>query len=55
MSKRGDFCRCLYEIENNLPITQHCFMACDAQYRILAEREKNRNKETHMKKKDDSL
>ena len=35
-----DYCKCLYESENGLPRTQSCFRACDAQHRILAEREK---------------
>lgn len=33
-------CQCLYEIENNLPRTQHCFMPCSDQYEILRERER---------------
>lgn len=41
------FCRCLHEIENNLPRTQHCFMACSDQHEILAER---RLKEQEPKK-----
>lgn len=32
------FCRCLYEIENKLPRTKHCFKACDEQIQILKER-----------------
>lgn len=32
-------CQCLYEIENNLPRTIHCFMACHDQHQILADRE----------------
>ncbi len=32
------FCRCLHESENNLERTQHCFMPCDDQRAILAER-----------------
>jgi len=31
-------CQCLYELENKLPRTQHCFMACPEQWEILAER-----------------
>ncbi len=33
-------CRCLYEIENELPRTQFCFMPCRAQDEILRERMK---------------
>lgn len=40
MSRRGPFCHCLYELENNLPRTRFCRRPCDAQYSILAEREK---------------
>lgn len=35
-----EFCKCLYEIENNLPRTQYCFMPCIAQGRILEKRRK---------------
>lgn len=31
-------CQCLYEIENNLPRTKYCFMACHDQHMILHER-----------------
>lgn len=34
------FCQCLHEIENNLPYTKKCFIACEGQHRILREREK---------------
>lgn len=37
---RKPHCQCLYEIENNLPRTQFCFMACSDQYEILKQREK---------------
>lgn len=36
MSNEG--CVCLYEIENDLKRTQHCFMPCEAQLQILQER-----------------
>lgn len=36
----GYGCQCLYEIENGLPRTQHCFMPCEAQRQILAREEK---------------
>lgn len=32
------FCRCLYEIENGLERTQHCFMPCIDQQMIMEER-----------------
>ena len=31
-------CLCLHEMENNLPRTIHCFIACEAQRRELHER-----------------
>ncbi len=34
-------CRCLYEIENGLPRTIHCFMPCTAQSQILTRRSSN--------------
>ncbi len=34
------FCKCLYEIENNLPRTQHCFVPCLEQIEIMEERER---------------
>ena len=39
MSKYGLHCQCLYEIENKLPRTQHCFAPCHAQFEILKQRE----------------
>lgn len=33
-------CTCLNEIENNLPRTKHCLVACHAQREILRERSK---------------
>ena len=38
------FCRCLYEIENNLPRTQHCFVPCQDQIKILEQRILKSNK-----------
>lgn len=38
-SNRGSTCLCLHEIENNLPRTKLCFIACEAQRRELRERE----------------
>lgn len=32
------FCQCLHEIENGLPRTQFCFVACSDQRQILRER-----------------
>jgi hypothetical protein len=34
-------CQCLHEIENNLPRTKFCFMACLDQRKILHERSIN--------------
>lgn len=34
-------CTCLYELENKLPRTKHCFVACSAQLEILEARERN--------------
>jgi len=31
MSKIKEICICQYEIENKLPRTRFCFMACDTQ------------------------
>lgn len=39
MSRRGLFCKCLYELENNLPRTKRCRRPCAAQDLILEERE----------------
>lgn len=36
ISSRG--CTCLFESENNLSRSQHCFMPCAEQYRILEAR-----------------
>jgi hypothetical protein len=38
MSRRGLFCKCLYESDNNLPRTKHCRRPCAAQDLILQER-----------------
>jgi hypothetical protein len=39
MSRRGPFCLCLHESENNLPRTKRCRRPCGAQESILASRE----------------
>jgi len=35
-------CKCLYEIENKLPRTKRCFIACMDQRKILFKREKEK-------------
>lgn len=42
LEKRQLFCRCLYEIENKLPRTMFCFMQCEDQIEILAQRNKEK-------------
>lgn len=37
-------CTCLYELENRLRRTKHCFVACHAQLQILKEREERSKK-----------
>jgi hypothetical protein len=39
-------CTCLHEIENELPRTMFCMIACRAQREILRERAKNENNES---------
>ncbi|MCB1711161.1 MAG: hypothetical protein KDH96_01385 [Candidatus Riesia sp.] len=39
ISAKG-YCKCLYEIENNLTRTQHCFVPCTGQYELAKQREK---------------
>lgn len=39
-------CRCLYEIENGLTRTKHCFAPCEAQLQILREREEQKKART---------
>lgn len=36
------YCQCLFEIENKLPRTQHCFMPCFAQGEVLRARASNK-------------
>lgn len=36
------FCQCLHEIENKLPRTRFCFVACDDQYEILRRRNESK-------------
>ena len=48
-SKSNPHCQCLYEIENKLPRTIHCFVACQDQFQILREREEA----AKSKKRDD--
>lgn len=45
MSRRGLFCLCLHESENNLPRTKRCRKPCGAQDSILAERERHEMEE----------
>lgn len=45
-------CICLHEIENNLPRTKFCFMACLSQSKILREREKRKKQEEEKSNKD---
>lgn len=42
--RRAPFCQCLHEIENKLPRTKFCFMACSEQLEILAARKKQNKK-----------
>jgi hypothetical protein len=47
------FCQCLYEIENNLPRTQYCFVACPEQFKIMrirAEKEKSKDEKNENNK-----
>ena len=43
--KATPFCRCLNEIENNLPVTEYCFMACPDQKEILRQRKQEKRNE----------
>lgn len=38
-STKEPFCKCLYEIENDLPRTRFCFMPCRDQRDIIFKRE----------------
>lgn len=41
-STSSPHCQCLYEIENNLPRTVFCFMACPDQFLILSQRDNSK-------------
>jgi len=43
-NRNNEYCQCLYEIENNLPRTKYCFMACKAQLIILSQRKNEKSK-----------
>jgi hypothetical protein len=36
------FCRCLYEIDNNLPVSNYCEMSCKDQFKILQKRKQEK-------------
>ncbi len=48
-------CICLMEIENNLPRTKFCFMACDAQLEIIKERQKIEDENKKDKDKNSNI
>jgi len=41
--ERPPFCQCLYQIEKRIRRTKYCFKPCEAQLKILKERENNKN------------
>lgn len=43
------FCKCLYEIENNLPRTMFCFMPCRDQEEIMRQREEAEKRKNEKK------